>query len=272
MALITGQQINNYYSLYKSIDVTFTKEVIRATGLLPQHIYLKCLGDSWPCVVYSTSMASAKIIANVKSKLFEKIRSANNLVSLRFSFALPDKPDPLSFFIAAKSTGYTPYSQGSPDLNFISLTYTQRPADDLIAILGKLLEANINSKKRREERITITGESLRKMGLKSKESVVYIQNLPRKAKIRDLSFSGAKCIVPGVAKFLVDKECQLRIETEENDLLNIPGKIIRFEPVQGRKDLAALAILFEENRVPMEYKMRINDYLILQKKALAQEE
>jgi len=39
------------------------------------------------------------------------------------------------------------------------------------------------------------------------------------------------------------------------------GKFIRSEAVEGRKELIALAILFNENIVPMGYKIRINDYL-----------
>jgi len=266
MSLITSQQITNYYNLYKNIDVTFTKEVIRATGFLQQQVFLKCLGDAWPCVIYSTSMIGAKIVANVKSKLYEKIRSANNMVSLRFSFSQAEKADPLAFFITAKAVGFTPYNQGNPDLNFISLTYTQRPPDDLIGILGRLLEANINSKKRKEERIPITGDTLRKLGLQSKDSVIFIQNIPRKAIVRDLSFSGAKCSVPGVAKFLLDKPCILKLETDENETLNLAGKVIRFEAVEGRKDIAALAVLFDEKSLPMEYKLRVSEYLSSVKK------
>jgi hypothetical protein len=110
--------------------------VIQATGLKSQHIYLKCLGDQWPCVIYSSSLIGAKIIANTKSKLFEKIRAANSLVQLRFSFAQEDKTDPLTFFVSGKVTGYTPYSKENQDLSFINISYTQRPPDDLISYLG----------------------------------------------------------------------------------------------------------------------------------------
>jgi len=272
MPLFTNQQITNYYTLYKNIDVTFTKEVINATGLLSKQIYIKCLGDSWPCVLFSSSMVSAKVIANIKSKLFEKIRNANNLVSLRFCFTQSDKTDPLTFFVAAKVTGYNPYNQANQELNFISLNYTQRPPDDLIAILGNLLEANVNSKKRKEERIPITGETLRRLGFKSKDSVIFIQGLPRKAIIRDISFSGAKCIVPGVAKFLLGKEGLLKIETEDNLVLNLYGTFARFEAVVGRQDIAALVLLFDEKRLPLEYKIRINDYLTSGKKNITLEQ
>ncbi|MFP4618942.1 MAG: PilZN3 domain-containing protein, partial [Spirochaetaceae bacterium] len=41
MPILTNQQISNYYEQYRDVEVTFTKEVIRATGLLTKMIYLK---------------------------------------------------------------------------------------------------------------------------------------------------------------------------------------------------------------------------------------
>ncbi len=261
MAVITSQQITRYYDLFRTIDLTFNKDVIRAVKLQPQQVFLKCLGDQWPCVIYSTSFVGAKVIGNISETLHEKIRSANNLVNLRFSFGLSDKTDPIQFFISAKITGFNPYSKENPNLNFVSLTYTQRPPDDLIWILGKLLETNINSKKRKEERIPIHPENIRRLGLKSKTAHILIQNIPRKCIIRDLSFSGAKVIIPGIAKFLISKPATLRVEMEDNPVFHLKGIVVRFEPVEGRKDIAALAIQFAEELVPIEYKMRINDFL-----------
>ena len=143
---------------------------------------------------------------------------------------------------------------------FLSLSYTQRPPDNLIEVLGSLLEASMNSQKRSEERILINPASLKKLGIPNKETVVFVENVPRKGILRDLSFSGAKIIIVGVAKFLVDKVVQLKLDLEEKSL-RISGKVLRFEPVEGRKDLAALVILFDKENVPMEYKMIINEYL-----------
>jgi hypothetical protein len=36
---------------------------------------------------------------------------------------------------------------------------------------------------------------------------------------------------------------------------------VRFEDVEGRKDLMAVAIKFDDRFVPMTFKMHINDYL-----------
>jgi len=66
----------------------------------------------------------------------------------------------------------------------------------------------------------------------------------------------------GVAKFLVDKEAVLRLEFEDpKEVFLLKGKFLRSEPVEGRKELVSLVILFDENIIPMGYKIRINNYL-----------
>jgi hypothetical protein len=262
MSIPTSQQIGKWYELYKTIDVTYTKEIIKSTGLDTRGVFLKCIGEQWPCVLYSSSFSGAKVIASSKQELIARVSKANNLVSLRFSFKLTDKPDPVSFFIGAKVLGYSNYAQGGGDLQFVSLQYTQRPPDDFIDILGRLLEANMNASRRRDERIQLNPDAVRRLSLTSKDSYVYVQGVPRKCILRDLSFSGAKVIIVGLAKFLVDKECILRVEMDDpRESLDVKGTIVRYEDVEGRKDLTAIAIHFDEQAVPMTFKMHINDYL-----------
>lgn len=262
MAVLTGQQITRYYEEYRGVDVIFTKEVINTIGLLTRNVYLKCQGRQIPCVIYSTSMSGAKVVVNVHSALFQHIRDTKTAVSLRLSFQQTDKPNPLFFFVPCKITDYSPYGDGKQKLHFVSLTYPQRPSDDLISRLGGLLETHVNSKRRKEDRITITVDNVSKLGLKSKEAVVYIQNVARKCIVRDISFSGARLIVPGFGKFLFDKPVVLQLEMEEEPSpIELPGRIIRIEPVADREDIAAIAILFVERQVPLPYKMRISEYL-----------
>ncbi|MDR1618388.1 MAG: PilZ domain-containing protein [Treponema sp.] len=261
MGVLTSQKITVYYERFKGIEVTFTKEIIQVTGLLTQQVHLKCVSDFWPCVIYSSSFQGAKIVANIRSGLIEKLQQANNYVSLRYCFKNADSNNPVIFFVAARSMGYAPYG-GSKDVAMFTLQFTQRPPDDLIEIMGRLLDANVNSAKRREERILITSDSQRKLNILSKESAVFIQKVPRRCILRDLSFSGAKIIMMGVAKFLVDRQAALRIDFQDpRESFLLKGKFLRSENVEGRKELVALAMQFDESAVPMGYKMRINDYL-----------
>jgi hypothetical protein len=261
MGVLTSQKITVYYEKFKNIEVTFSKEIIQVTGLVTQQVHLKCVSDFWPCVIYSSSFQGAKVVINIKSGIIQKLQQANNLVSLRYCFKNAETGNPVTFFVSARTAGQAPYG-GSQDVAIVSLQFTQRPPDDLIEIMGRLLDANVNSAKRRAERILITVDSQRRLGLVSKETAVFIQGVPRRCILRDISFSGAKLIMMGVAKFLVDKEAALKVEFDDpRENFFLKGKFVRSEDVEGRKELVALAINLDESIIPMAYKIRINNYI-----------
>ncbi|MDR2210952.1 MAG: pilus assembly protein PilZ [Spirochaetaceae bacterium] len=261
MGVITSQKITSFYERFKAIDVTFSKEIIRVTGLVSQQVYLKCGGDFWPCVIYSSSFETAKIAANVQSGLVEKLRQANNVAGLRFCFKTADVDTPVTFFVSARVCGYSPYGN-SKDIALFSLQFTQRPPDDLIGIIGTVLDANVNSAKRSDERILLTVDSIRKLGILSKETAVFIQGVPRRCILRDVSFSGAKLIMMGIAKFLINREAALRVDFDDpRESFLLRGSFVRSEEVEGRKEMIALAIKFAGGGIPMGYKVRLNNYL-----------
>jgi hypothetical protein len=261
MGILTSQKISVYYERYKNIDVTYSKEIIKTVNLLTQQVVLKCVGDFWPCVIYSSSFVGAKIVANINSGLPQKLQQANNLASLRFSFKNSDTGAPVAFFVSVKAAGFAPYS-GSRDMAIFQLQFIQRPPDDLIEIMGRLLDANINSAKRKDERILLTVDSLRKLNLLSKDGTIFIQSVPRRCILRDISFSGAKVIMMGISKFLVNRDAALRLDFDDpRETFLLRGKFVRNEEVEGRKDLLALALQFDEAQIPMGYKIRINDFL-----------
>ena len=261
MGVLTSQKINLFYERFKAIDVTFTKEIIQLTGLITNQVYMKCVGDFWPCVIFSSSFQGAKVVVNIKSGILQKLERANNMVSLRFCFKIADKVNPVTFFVNTRSSGYSPYG-GSKDVALFNLQFTQRPPDDLIEIMGRILDANVNSAKRREERIIISPDSVRKLNIISKETAVFIQGVPRRCILRDISFSGAKLIMMGVSKFLLNRDAALRMDfNDPRESFLLRGQFIRSETVEGRKELVALAVLFSESVVPMGYKIRINDYI-----------
>jgi len=262
MSIATSQQLTRYYETFKTISVTYTKEVVKATGLQAQGVFLKCLGEQWPCVLYSSSFETAKVLAPNKPALLEKIAKANNLASVRLSFKVSDTADPVQFYVSGKVSGFAPYAQSNGTLQFVNLQFTQRPPDDFVEILGRMLEANVNSARRRDDRILLTPDTMRRIGLARKESTVLIEGVPRRCILRDLSFSGAKVIIVGLAKFLVGKACKLQVDLEDpRETVSIPGAVVRYEDVEGRKDLTAIALRFDEATVPMSYKMHLNDYL-----------
>jgi hypothetical protein len=260
MVVLTSQKIEDLYNRYRDINVMFTKEVIAVTGLETKQVHIKCVSDFFPCIVYSSSFEQAKVVINTKSGILENLRQSNNALSLRFCFKHYDTGQQVIFFVQARSMGYVPYND-SPDMAVFSLQFAQHPPDDFIEIMGRVLDANMNATRRKEERIALTPEAVRKLSLMTKEAVVFIEGVPRRCILRDLSFSGAKIVMVGVFKFLEGKSIGLRVDFDDpRDSFNIKGQFTRAEMVEGRKDLVALGISFLDP-IPMGYKIRLSDYL-----------
>ena len=189
-------------------------------------------------------------------------------VSLRFCFFIDKGTETMSFYIAGKVTNTAQYAD-SKDLAVVTLTYTQRPPDDFIVKIGALIEANINFTKRGKERIVITNETRHRLGIEKEDTIVYVQNVPRKCILRDLSFSGAKVVLFGVPKFVSGKKAVLRIVFDDPaETLDIRGSIANADFAEGRQDIVTASIKFDEEAVPAAYKLHINDYLTMTKKNL----
>ena len=256
-----SQQIAEYYSTYKDLDVTFNKQVVRAVGLNNSQVFLRLRDLHIHCIVYSSSLSGAKVVANLDKDLLDKIREANNLVSLRLSFLPLETAKPISFFITSKIIGIQPYDLKKPGLNFITLTYTKKPPEDLIQILGDLLDANINAKRRKEERIILDEKNARKLELKTRECRLSVRDHGQKCILRDISFSGTQ-VITAIIEGLEEKGSllvELAFESMSGTL-NLPGNVMRIEELATQPEFTTLGIHFVESKIPMAYKNRINNF------------
>lgn len=260
-SITTNQQINEYYNKYRENEIIFSKDIMRFLRLDPRQIYVKCAGSQWPCIINSTSFQQAKIIIGTNGGAFQQItRKDAPPVNLRFCFIESDN-QPLIFFVTCRVTDVTPY-MNSKELAILTLSFTQRPPDDLIYKIGSLIDANQGFIYRKEERIVLNEDTKRLLGINKKESIVYIQSVPRRCIIWNLSFTGSKIIVLGVPKFLENKDCIIRLLfSDPTEIIDVKGTIVSVKTVEGRQDLVEAGIKFDENQVPLAYKMRINDFL-----------
>lgn len=266
MAFVTTQTINRYYDCYRDTEIVFSKEIIHTLKMDPRQIYIKSGGLQWPCIVNSSSFNQAKIILGTNGGAYATLSKKDpDPVSLKFSFYNPDG-QLMSFFVNAKVDIIQPY-MNSTDLSLITIQYTQRPPDDLIVMLGSLVEANMNAIRRKEDRIHITQNSMRKLGLQRKELTVSIQNIQRNCILQDLSFGGAKIVLLGLSKFLLQKEAFLQLEFDDpHEMMIIKGIIVSTTPVEGRSDLIGASIQFQEDSISLAYKVRINNYISTMRK------
>ena len=268
MGIITSQQLQNYYDFYREKEVTHTKEVLRTLAVDPRQIYVKCNGAQWPCIINSTSFQIARIIVGTKGGAYAAMAKKDPPpVSLRFYF-IQQHDQPISFFVTGRITDISPY-MNSTELAVITLTFTQRPPDDLIEKIGSMLEANSNAIRRKDERIIITDDAKRRMNMTRDETIIFIQNVPRRCILRDISFSGAKVILLGIEKFIQGKETILRIHFDEPDeIIQLAGHVVKTSPVEGRPEIIYACLQFDEAAVPTSYRIRINTYLTSMRKTI----
>ncbi|MBQ0003955.1 MAG: PilZ domain-containing protein [Treponema sp.] len=261
MGITTSQQLQNYYDIFRDTEVIYTKDVLRTLAVDPRQIYVKCNGAQWPCIINSTSFINARIIVGTKGGAFAAMAKKDPPpVSLRFFFAqINDQP--ISFFVTGRVTEVSQY-MNSTELAIITITFSQRPPDDLIERVGSMLEANSNAIRRKEERIIITDDTKRRLFISKDETIIFIQNVPRRCILRDISFSGAKVILLGIEKFINQKQIILRIHFEEPDeIITLEGHVVKTSPVEERPEIIYACLQFDEAKVPTSYKIRINTYL-----------
>lgn len=268
MPVSETQQIQRYYDFYRDKEIAFTKETLHYLRIDPRQIFIKCGGGQWPCIINSTSFQFSKIIVGAGSGAFQLIKKQKDIpVSVRYCFVNTDN-SPLSFFVNGRVSDIKPFNNSS-DLVIITVSFSQQPPDDLILRLGQFIDTNENFIKRKEERIIINGEIVRKLGLEKEETIVTISDVPRRCVLRDLSFGGAKVMCMGIPKFLENKPAALKINFLEPPFsVNIPGVIRSAECLAGRKDIVTANIAFDETQVPMAYKVQINDFLVNNQKML----
>jgi hypothetical protein len=261
---MTGQQLSRLYELYNDKEVTFTKDVVAALNLEPRQVFVKCADAQWPCIINSSSLSQAKIIIGVTSGAYSYLVKEKASVSLRFHFLQPKDP-PISFFVNAKVANVAPFGD-SNELVIVTLAFTQRPPDDLIEIIGAFIETAVNFASRKDERIPVNPETKRKLGLAREELAAQIQGVPRNCVLRDLCFGGARIILMGLQKFILDKEALLRLEFDDIGPLELRGRVVGTESVQDRRDIFVAVIRFDDGSIPMAFKMRLNSYITTLKK------
>ena len=268
MNISTSHQISRYYDYFRDKEIVFTKANLKSLKIDPRQIYIKCNGGQWPCIINSSSLQMAKIIIGTASGAFQEItKKKDNSLSLRYCF-LDQNNAPIHFFVNC-NIGEVARYQNTDELALVTLLFTQRPPDDLISRIGEFVEACENFKIRREERIDINSKSIQKLGIDKEESVILVEQVPRRCVLKDLSFGGAKVMLVGIPKFLLEKSIVLKIEfSDSNESLGIPGKIASAEFLEGRKDISLCHIVYDVEQVPMSYKMHINNFITTVQKSM----
>jgi hypothetical protein len=260
MGSLTSQHLSRYFQTYHDTEITFNSQVIVASGLLTAEVRLTIGDQHIPCVLYACSMQGARVIAEIGEDAAAALKRSHNLTALRLGFQQQDESAPLVFFVATRVESLSEYNTQKPQVRFVTLEFTQRPSDVLIGVLGSLLEIKANALQRRDERIVLTPEIMKRIGLPSKESCVAIGGSPHRCILRDLSFGGAKILTSTAGIGSEAKKVLLKLtRCELRDDAVLDGSVVRVEDVEGRTDLVALSIQFSSD-TPISYKQKINSF------------
>ena len=250
------------FDKFKTVDITFNKHIITTTRLLPGEINIKVGTKSYSCILNSSSMIGARIIIQVNPLFFEELNQNNKWISLHFAFSRTDKHYPLTFFIKSKVESFNPFNSSTPNLYLLNLVYSQRPPDDLIEIIGTIIEINSNAKQRKDERIDMSTENLLALGIKSPNSLLILGNGKKSCIIRDISFYGAKIISTGVPEEFQEKEIKIVIPfSRDPGNCLIEGEIVRCEPIKAKESFVLMGIHFYEDRISLQYIKILKEFL-----------
>ena len=264
MSTQTRHKCDEYYRLYLEHDVSLTKDIITKMNLIPNKNYLRYGGENIPCILYSTSMIRARIIAQLKSSVCEKIGLGNKTASLCLAFKREKKQDPVTLYINAKIAGFTPYKSDIPGVNFVTLKYMNKPPDDFIFKLGEIISSSTTSKKRKEQRINLDDEKAKRMQLQTDKIWVICEGKQIPCVLKDISFSGAKIITKRNKEPFLNKQVKLILNISSLEGISaMIGKVVHCEEITINNNikLIALGIAFDKASIPDSYKEWVKGFI-----------
>jgi hypothetical protein len=268
MQYTSSQRLAQLYDRYRDTEVTFNSQVILESGLVTSEVRLGVGAIRVPCVLYACSMKGARVIAEVGQDLREALARSNGATALHLGFHQAHQKEASLFFVPARVESFSEYHPQKPQMQFITLELTQRPSDLLIEVLGSILEIKTNALRRRDERVVLTPDVMKRIGLPSKESCIAIGGAPRRCIVRDLSFGGAKILMSAQGTPHGDARVYLKLaRCELKDDTVLDGSVVRVEDIAGHDELVALSIRFSSDP-PISYKQKINSAFSTQEPAV----
>jgi hypothetical protein len=253
MTVLGSSILQNFYQEFLNTELTYSKEVSIGLGLLPETT-LRWKGEVFPCVVHSCSFQAAKVLVRLNAGQGKAGEFGNRTTTLTLTFREPGsaKKDLYQFNGTTQILQQHGAEEGERSI-LLEMTFNHQPAEGFLQIQGSYLALKKEAHQRKEDRIPLTAENKDLLGLGNLNTTITIDHIERKCLLRELSFSGAKVILTGVAPFLIDKNFSLSVPIAEKTSVLISGKIVRAEAVEGHRGMAVIALGYQQDQVPMDY-------------------
>jgi len=254
MTLLGTSVLQNLYQEYLDTELTYSKDVAAGLGLLPAESSLKWQGELYPCVVHSSTFRSAKVLVRLTGTQWKAIEFGSRITTLTMTFLQPKTGKKELFQFNGTLQILQQHGAGEGELSILlGVAYSHRPSEGFLQAHGAYLNLKKEANQRREDRIPLNAEAKELLGLSSLNTTVVVDHIERKCLLRELSYNGARVILTGVAPFLLEKPFTLEVPLTGRVALDIPGKILRAEAVEGHKGLAVIALGYHTDRVPVDY-------------------
>ena len=270
MPSVSSTKITQLYDDYKDREVYFSKSICDISGLISEKLRLKVADEEFPCVLYASSMERIITILNLTDADMEKVRAAKGLASVKFSFFPSTAKKPFSFFISCRIKKINSFKLTHGSAFIITLDFNQRPPDDFIEIIGKIIENSIRFNNRKELRIRLDDKIADSLGLDSVKGFAEVDEVFRPCVFVDISTSGCGIIMTQSPDIENHKRITIQLGIKGNPI-NINGAIVRSDTVNNRPDLIRLGVLYEKEEIPYIYKNMINNYLDMLEKIKKQQ-
>ena len=254
MTLLGSSVLQNLYQEYLDTELTYSKEVALGVGLLPAEATLRWQGALLPCVVHSCSFRVAKVLIRLNADQWKAMEFGSRITTLTLAFLEPETGKKELFQFNGTLQVIQQHGDHEGEWSILmGVAFSHRPPEGFLQAHGSYLALKKEANQRKEDRIPLNPETKDLLGLTSLNTTVTIDHIDRKCLLRELSYNGARAILTGVAPFLVDKIFTLAVPFQGKSRLEIPGKIIRAEAVEGHRGLAVIALGYHSDQVPVDY-------------------
>ena len=254
MTLLGTSVLQNLYQEYLDTELTYAKDVAAGLGLLPAETSLKWQGELFPCVVHSSTFRAAKVLVRLSAIQWKALEFGSRITTMTLTFLQPKtgKKELFQFNGTLQVLQQNGAGQGEVSI-LLSVAFSHRPPEGFLQAHGSYLSLKKEANQRHEDRVPLNDEAKELLGLASLNTTVVIDHIERKCLMRELSFGGARVILTGVAPFLLEKPFTLAVPFTGRTSIDISGKILRADAVDGHKGLAIIALGYHPDRVPVDY-------------------
>jgi hypothetical protein len=270
MVKIMEESAKEYLEKHRQTEILFTKEIIRICHIVPKNIILKSGAYHFPVVLNIVSLSKATVVTQLNSMLKEVLLKNNNRVALRFFIedAGRERAVCKKFFVEGTVGGIASYPDDE-SFNLVEIVFDEEIPEEFTQMMIPLIDAIAGSKKRKDERLFLRSYEMALLKIDAEGCFVIINNNEEKrCYIRDISNSGASFIIYGDEVLEKETPTTLIIAVKKyNSNFILTGKVVRSERLAHRHKLIAVSVQYDIDKVPLSYKVFINNAFRMVKEA-----